>query len=81
MNYKIGRINGDGIGPEVVAEAVKVLEKIGTKYGHEFTFVDVLLGGCATDAVGKSYPDGTAEPAMPFCWAPWVAPSGGPIAR
>ncbi len=61
MNYKIALIPGDGIGPEVVQEAVQVLEAIGEKYGHSFTFERVLMGGCAIDAVGKSYPDGTAE--------------------
>lgn len=61
MNYKIALIRGDGIGPEIVGEAVKVLEKMGQKFGHQFSFVDVLMGGCASDAVGKSYPDGTAE--------------------
>ena len=61
MNYKIALIRGDGIGPEVVGEAVKVLEAVGQKFGHSFTYEEVLLGGCATDAVGKSYPDGTAE--------------------
>ena len=53
MNYKIALIRGDGIGPEVVGEAVKVLEAVGQKFGHSFTYEEVLLGGCATDAVGK----------------------------
>ena len=61
MNYKIALIRGDGIGPEVVNEAVKVMETVGAKFGHTFEYVDVLMGGCAIDAVGKSYPDGTAE--------------------
>ena len=61
MNYKIALIRGDGIGPEVVGEAVKVLEQVGKKCAHTFTYTDVLMGGCAIDAVGKSYPDGTAE--------------------
>ena len=61
MNYKIALIRGDGIGPEVVGEAVKVMEAVGEKFGHTFTFEDVLMGGCAIDAVGKSYPDGTAD--------------------
>ena len=52
MNYKIALIRGDGIGPEVVGEAVKVLEAVGQKFGHSFTYEEVLLGGCATDAVG-----------------------------
>ena len=48
MNYKIALIRGDGIGPEVVGEAVKVLEAVGQKFGHSFTYEEVLLGGCAT---------------------------------
>lgn len=61
MNYKIALIKGDGIGPEIVGEAVKVLDTVGQKFGHTFAYTDVLMGGCASDAVGKSYPDGTAE--------------------
>lgn len=61
MNYKIALIKGDGIGPEIVGEAVKVLDTVGQKFGHTFSYTDVLMGGCASDAVGKSYPDGTAE--------------------
>ena len=38
MNYKIALIRGDGIGPEVVGEAVKVLEAVGQKFGHSFTY-------------------------------------------
>ena len=77
MNYKIALIRGDGIGPEVVGEAVKVLEAVGKKFGHTFTYEDVLLGGCATDAVGKSYPDGTAE-ACKACDAVLLGAVGGP---
>ena len=77
MNFKIALIKGDGIGPEVVGEAVKVLEAVGKKFGHRFTFVDVLLGGCATDAVGKSYPDGTAEKCN-ACDAVLLGAVGGP---
>ena len=54
MNYKIALIRGDGIGPEIVNETVKVIDRVGEKFGHTFEYVDVLLGGCATDAVGKS---------------------------
>jgi len=61
MDYKIALIRGDGIGPEIVAEAVKVLDAVGEKYGHTFQYTEVLMGGCASEAVGKSYPDGTAE--------------------
>ncbi len=77
MNYKIALIKGDGIGPEVVGEAVKVLEAVGRKFGHTYEFVDVLLGGCATDAVGKSYPDGTAETCK-ACDAVLLGAVGGP---
>ena len=77
MNYKIALIRGDGIGPEVVGEAVKVLEQVGKKFGHTFTYTDVLMGGCAIDAVGKSYPDGTAE-ACKACDAVLLGAVGGP---
>ena len=77
MNYKIALIRGDGIGPEVVGEAVKVMETVGAKFGHTFEFVDVLMGGCAIDAVGKSYPEGTAE-ACKACDAVLLGAVGGP---
>ena len=77
MNYKIALIRGDGIGPEVVGEAVKVMDVIAQKYGHSFDYTEVLLGGCAIDAVGKSYPDGTAE-ACKACDAVLLGAVGGP---
>ena len=77
MNYKIALIRGDGIGPEVVGEAVKVMETVGAKFGHSFEFVDVMMGGCAIDAVGKSYPDGTAEKCKE-CDAVLLGAVGGP---
>ena len=77
MNYKIALIRGDGIGPEVVGEAVKVLDQVGKKFGHTFTYTDVLMGGCAIDQVGKSYPDGTAE-ACKACDAVLLGAVGGP---
>ena len=77
MNYKIALIRGDGIGPEVVDEAVKVMETVGAKFGHSFEFVDVMMGGCAIDAVGKSYPDGTAEKCKE-CDAVLLGAVGGP---
>jgi len=52
MKYNITCIPGDGIGPEIVAEAKKVLEKIGEKFGHEFVFTDVLMGGASIDVHG-----------------------------
>lgn len=77
MNFKIALIRGDGIGPEVVGEAVKVIEAVGARFDHQFEFVDVLMGGCAIDAVGKSYPDGTAE-ICKACDAVLLGAVGGP---
>ena len=77
MNYKIALIKGDGIGPEVVNEAVNVLDTVGKKFGHTFTYTDVLMGGCATDAVGVSYPEGTAEKCKE-CDAILLGAVGGP---
>ena len=77
MNYKIALIKGDGIGPEVVGEAVKVMDAIGEKFGHKFEYVDILMGGCAIDAVGKSYPEGTAEKCKE-CDAVLLGAVGGP---
>ena len=77
MNYKIALIKGDGIGPEVVGEAVKVMDAIGEKFGHTLEYVDILMGGCAIDAVGKSYPDGTAEQCR-ACDAVLLGAVGGP---
>ena len=77
MNFKIALIRGDGIGPEIVGEAAKVIETVGEIYGHSFEFVDVMMGGCAIDAVGKSYPDGTAE-ACKACDAVLLGAVGGP---
>ena len=57
MNMNIGLIKGDGIGPEVVNEAVKVLEAVGKKYGHTFQYEDILMGGCSIDATGEPLTD------------------------
>lgn len=61
MNYNIGLLKGDGIGPEIVDSAVRVLEKIGEKYGHVFNFTPYLIGGCAIDATGEPLPKETVE--------------------
>ncbi len=53
MAFKIGVIRGDGIGPEIVAEAVKVLDKVAEKYGQEFDYTEILLGGASIDAAGE----------------------------
>ncbi len=54
MNAHIVVLPGDGIGPEVTAEAVKVLELVGKKGGHAFTFAERLMGGCSIDAHGTA---------------------------
>ncbi len=61
MNYKIAVVKGDGIGPEVVAESLKVLDKIGAKYGHQFEYRYVYAGGNAIDAVGQCLPPETIK--------------------
>ncbi len=61
MDYKIAVIPGDGIGPEVVEQALKTLEQVGFKYGHRFNFEKALAGGAAIDAVGKALPKSTLE--------------------
>ncbi|MFV0465196.1 MAG: 3-isopropylmalate dehydrogenase [Lachnospiraceae bacterium] len=52
MTYRIGVISGDGIGPEIVREAVKVMDCIAKRFNHTFEYEDILLGGCSIDATG-----------------------------
>ena len=52
MNFQIGLIPGDGIGPEIVKEAKKVLDKVCELYGHTFTYTELLLGGASIDVHG-----------------------------
>lgn len=63
MDYKIAVIPGDGIGPEVIAEAIKVLDATGKKFGHHFEYEYLLAGGAAIDAAGRCLPDETVEKA------------------
>lgn len=57
MNLNIVCIPGDGIGPEIVAEAKKVLHKVAQKYGHTISFQDILMGGASIDACGEPLTD------------------------
>lgn len=57
MKFQVGVISGDGIGPEIVREAKKVLDKVGEKFGHEFVYEDILMGGCSIDATGVPLTD------------------------
>ena len=61
MNYNIALLRGDGIGPEIVDSAVRVLEAVGKKYGHSFAFTPYLIGGSALDACGEPLPKETVE--------------------
>ncbi|NLX64894.1 MAG: 3-isopropylmalate dehydrogenase [Clostridiaceae bacterium] len=61
MNYKIAVIPGDGIGPEIVDQGLKVLDKVGQIYGHKFEYSILPAGGCAIDTVGVPLPDETVE--------------------
>ena len=61
MNGNITLIAGDGIGPEIVAEAVKVLNKVAEKYGHTFSYKEILMGGCSIDAHGVPLTDEALE--------------------
>ncbi len=58
-NYKITLLKGDGIGPEIVNQAVKVLDKAAEKFGFGVEYDEALLGGCAIDATGVPLPDET----------------------
>ena len=61
MNYNIAVIRGDGIGPEVVNETIRDLDKIGEKFGHTFNYTPVLAGGCAIDEKGECLPQETID--------------------
>jgi len=61
MRYRIAVIPGDGIGPEVIAQALKVLDRVGEKFNHTFQYTQLLAGGCAIDATGKPLPEETLE--------------------
>lgn len=61
MEKNIAVIKGDGIGPEIVNEAIKVMDKVGEKYGHTFNYTEVLMGGIAIDTVGVPLPQETID--------------------
>lgn len=63
MDCKIVTIPGDGIGPEIVREACKVLNQVGVVYGHTFEYTDILMGGCSIDAYGVPLTDEALETA------------------
>jgi len=57
MKCNITVIKGDGIGPEIVTEAQKVLDKVASKFGHEINYTDILMGGASIDACGVPLTD------------------------
>ena len=57
MESRITLIPGDGIGPEIVREAVKVLDSVADKYGHKFNYTKILMGGCSIDEYGVPLTD------------------------
>ena len=66
MNLKIGVIKGDGIGPEIVTEAMKVLDKVAEVYGHTCEYTQLLMGGASIDVHGsrlRTRPSGRRKPA------------------
>ncbi len=76
MNCKIGVISGDGIGPEIVREARKVLDAVASKYGHNLEYVELLLGGASIDAYGVPLTEKTVELAR-GCGAVLMGSIGG----
>ncbi len=61
MKKNIAVIKGDGIGPEIIEEALKVLDKIAEKYGHSFDYTQLLMGGIAIDETGSPLPQETID--------------------
>ena len=76
MNLKIGVIKGDGIGPEVVTEAMKVLDKVGEVYGHTYSYEQLLMGGASIDVHGVPITDEMIETAK-SCEAILMGSIGG----
>lgn len=77
MPYKIAVIKGDGIGPEICASALRVLDRIGALYNHEFEYVDVPAGGAAIDEYGDPLPEFALQRCKE-CDAVLLAAVGGP---
>jgi 3-isopropylmalate dehydrogenase len=77
LNFKIAVLPGDGVGPEVVAEAVKVLEAVGKRFGHSFEYREGLVGGAAIDVYGVALTEETLEMCR-ACDAVLLGAVGGP---
>ncbi len=77
MNYSIAVVPGDGIGPEVTAPSLEILDAVGDKFGHVFNYVELEAGGCAIDSTGEPLPKETLEAARQ-CDAVLLGAVGGP---
>jgi 3-isopropylmalate dehydrogenase len=77
MSYQVALVPGDGIGPEVMAPAVEILDAIGDKYDHIFNYAELEAGGKAIDSTGEPLPESTLEAAQQ-CDAVLLAAVGGP---
>ena len=77
MEKTITVIRGDGIGPEIVNQAIRVLDRIAEKFGHTFHYQDILAGGCAIDAYGASLPKESLEKCL-NCDSVLLGAVGGP---
>lgn len=77
QTFKVCLLPGDGIGPEIIAEGVKVLNAVGAKYDTSFEYTEALIGGCAIDATGEPLPQTTLDAARE-CDAVLLAAVGGP---
>ncbi len=64
MDFNIAVLPGDGIGPEIVEQAIKVLKAVGVKYKHNFNFTEALVGATAIDQVGDPFPEPTFQLCM-----------------
>lgn len=80
MNPVVAVLSGDGIGPEVMAEALRVLRAVGDKYGHQFEFREGLVGGAAYDSFGSHFPEETRR-ICEACQAVLFGSVGGPVAE
>ena len=76
MEHRIGLIHGDGIGPEIVEEAKKVLDAVAARYGHTFIYTKLLLGGASIDACGVPLTEETVAQAK-SCDAVLMGSIGG----
>jgi 3-isopropylmalate dehydrogenase len=64
MKLKIAVLSGDGIGPEIMKQGVAVMDAIASKFGHQFSYTEALVGACAIDALGDPYPEATHQVCM-----------------